>query len=79
MPHSDAKKYQSHLPAEGQALVGWKVMVFFPEAGGWFDGVIVQWHGDSSYTTFHEEDDFHEDWQLPDLDRVRLLCEPRLI
>ena len=68
--HGDAGKYQSHMPAKGQALVGWKVLVFFPAVRGWFDGVIVQWHGGSTYTTFHEEDDFHEEWQLPDQELV---------
>ena len=62
------------MPQQGAALVGWRVMAFFESSGSWYDGVIVQHHrvsgGDESYTVLHEEDDFHEDWQLPDAELV---------
>ena len=47
------------------------VMAYFPNANGWFDGVVVVALGSGmGYTIFHEEDDFHEDWELPDPELV---------
>ena len=49
-------------------------MAYFANAGGWFDGVIVQHFGEAGYSVFHEEDDEHEDWVLPDAELV-FMCE----
>ena len=68
LPMGDASRFQWELPQTGAALVGWRVMAWFD--GGWYDGVIVRHMRGASYAVFHEEDDEHEFWELPDAELV---------
>ena len=70
LPRGDAMRYQWEMPLTGAALTGRRVMCYFPNASGWFDGVVVQHLGSSGYSIFYEEDDEHEDWELPDPELV---------
>ena len=69
LPWGDAKRFQREVPATGPALVGWVVMAYFPKDQVWASGVVVQTkmrHGAPWITVFHEQDNFHEEWGLPD-------------
>lgn len=66
LPWGSASKYQWEPPVTGRELVGWVVMAYFSSRGAWYDGVVVRHGGGSSYTVFYEEDDEHEDWEIPD-------------
>ena len=48
LPWGDASKYQWKPPAEGQHLVGWAVMAYFPTDDKWYTGVVVRHVSDSS-------------------------------
>ena len=69
-PRHVVLRYQWEVPRQGVALVGWRVMAFFEDRRGWYDGVVVQHLSESWYTVFHDEDDEHEDWELPDPELV---------
>jgi hypothetical protein len=67
----DASRFQWEPPVTGSALVGWRVMALFSHCGdGWYEGVVVQHMGGTSYAVFYEEDDTHEFWELPDAEIV---------
>ena len=73
LPHGDGKKFQWQVPAAGPALIGWVVMAYFPEDQVWASGVVVgteSRHGALWLTVFHEQDNFHEEWKLPDNELV---------
>ena len=64
-----ASKYTNIPPASGKALEGWVVVAYFPRAKKWFDGIVVlhvPMRGPQWYSVFHEEEDYHELWEVPD-------------
>ena len=69
LPSGYASKYTNTPPASGKALEGWVVVAYFPLSKKWFDGVVVlhvPMRGPHWYAVFHEEEDFHELWEVPD-------------
>ena len=69
LPSGYASKYTNTPPASGKALEGWVVVAYFPLSKKWFDGVVVlhvPMRGPRWYAVFHEEEDFHELWEVPD-------------